>query len=86
MLARWRRRSAGKEGTTDADPPWVERWVLVAPGPTDVQGRPNLYWNAEGQEWSDSPDETTEHTAEERNAVDLSMFDGDVEWWERQLS
>lgn len=61
-------------------------WVLVAPSPQDVQGRPDLYWNQESQEWSDSPDEATEATAAARDAVDLTVFDGNVEWWERQSS
>ena len=65
----------------DSRPPITVRWVLVAPAlhPEDVQGRPDLYWNADDQEWSDSPDEATEHTAVERDAVDLTRFDGDIE-------
>lgn len=72
----------------ETDTPWTVRWVLVAPavGDGDEQGHPDLYWDADDQEWSDSPDEATEHTAAERDAVDLTVFDGDVEWWERQSS
>ena len=61
-------------------------WVLVAPGPEDVQGRPDLYWNADDEEWSNSPDEATEYTAAGRTALGLTVFDGAVAWWERQSS
>ena len=67
-------------------PPIYRSWVLVAPSPEDMQDRSDLYWNADDQEWSDSSDEATEHTVAERDAVDLTVFDGDVEWWERQGS
>ncbi len=65
--------------------PITRTWVLVAPAirPEDVQGRPDLYWNAEDEEWAESPDEATEFTNAERDALDLAQFDGDVEWWER---
>lgn len=69
-------------------------WVLVAPAfyPDDGQaaertdGHPDLYWNAEDEEWVESPDEATEFTDAERAALDLTQFDGDVEWWERLSS
>ena len=72
----------------DSRPPITVRWVLVAPAlhPDDEQGRPDLCWNADDQEWSDSPDEATEHLTAERGAMDLTRFDGHVEWWERQSS
>ena len=63
-----------------------QSWILVAPSPEDVQGRPDLYWNADDHAWSDTPDEASEHTAAERDAVDLTRFDDDVEWWGRQGS
>lgn len=63
-------------------------WVLVAPAfyPDDEQGHPDLYWNAEDEEWVESPDEATEFTGAERDGLDLTRFDGDVEWWERLSS
>jgi hypothetical protein len=71
-----------------SEPPITRTWVLVAPAihPEDVQGRPDLYWNAEDEEWVESPDEATEFTGAERAALDLTQFDGDVEWWERLSS
>ena len=70
------------------EPPITRTWVLVAPAvdPEDVQGRPDLTWNAEDQEWVESLDEATEFTDAERAALDLTQFDGDVEWWERLSS
>ena len=74
--------------TADSPPPITRSWVLVAPAlhPDDEQGRPDLYWNAEADEWAESPDEATEYTDAERAALDLTQFDGDVEWWERLSS
>ena len=70
------------------EPPITRTWVLVAPAlrPDDEQGRPDLYWNAEDEEWVESPDEASEYTDAERAGLDLAQFDGDVEWWERLSS
>lgn len=65
--------------------PITYRWVLVAPGPEGIQGRPDLYWNADDAEWVESSDEATEYAEPERDAVDLAAFDGCVEWRERQI-
>ena len=74
--------------TADSTPPITHSWVLVAPSilPDDEQGRPDLYWNAEDDEWVESLDEATDYTDAERAALDLTQFDGDVKWWERLSS
>lgn len=66
-------------------PPDTRRWVLVAPGPAEVQGRPDLYWNEDAWEWVECPDEATEYTDRERAAAGLATFGGAVEWRERQV-
>ena len=66
-------------------------WVLVAPAisPEDVQGRPDLYLNTEEGddpalwEWEEEPCMATEFTDAGQAALDLSVFDGDVEWHRR---
>jgi hypothetical protein len=69
-------------------PPITRTWVLVAPAihPNDEQGRPDLYWNADDEEWVESSDEATEFNDAERAELDLAQFDGEVEWWERLSS
>ncbi|MDT7953785.1 MAG: hypothetical protein RQ966_19975 [Acetobacteraceae bacterium] len=67
------------------DPAVTRAWVLVAAAfyPDDEQGHPDLYWNADDEDWVESPDEATEFTGAERDCLDLTRFVGDVEWWER---
>jgi hypothetical protein len=55
-------------------------WVLVQPG---GYARPDLYWNAGDNEWTESPDEASEYNLVERDALDLSAFGDGVEWWRR---
>lgn len=74
------------EAVPPGSPPAARRWLLVAPGPAEVQGRPDLYWNEDDWEWVECPDEATEYAERERAAVDLATFDGAVEWRERQAS
>ncbi len=70
------------------EPAITRTWVLVAPAihPEVEQGRPDLYWNTDDEEWVESPDEAAEYTDAERATLDLTLFDGDVEWWERLTS
>ena len=66
-------------------------WVLVAPAihPEDEQGRPDLYLNTEGGdgpalwEWEEEPWRASPFTEAAKAALDLSVFDGEVEWRRR---
>ena len=66
-------------------------WVLVAPAihPEDEQGRPDLYLNTEGGdhpvlwEWEEEPWLASPFTDAAKAALDLSVFDGEVEWRRR---
>lgn len=74
---------------TDEPLPTVRlSWVLVAPAVAleDEQGRPDLYRNGGEEEWAESPDEASEFSDAGRAAFDLSAFEGDVAWRERQAT
>ena len=66
-------------------------WVLVAPAvrPEDEQGRPDLYLNTEGGddprlwEWEEESWRASPFTDAAKAALDLRVFDGEVEWRRR---
>lgn len=63
-------------------------WLLCAPTPNaeTVQGRGDLFWSEEGQEWVEFSDEATFFTVAEMAALDLSRFENpdSLEWWTSQ--
>ena len=64
-------------------------WVLVALSPAHLQGQPELYLNtdegdgSEAWEWDEEACMATEFTDAEKAVLDLSVFDGPVEWRQR---